>query len=134
MYVIYANTPPLIPQIFGPNYCEPYTESEYAFLLEDPDAVDEFQLWVDWGDGENTGWIGNYYGEETVKLEHWWKESGTYTIKAKCKDYCNESNWGTLDVTVPRTKAVTSNILLLRILERFPLLQQLLDVWRSMVV
>ena len=33
----------------------------------------------------------------------------------------------------PRNRAVTGNILLLRILEKFPLIQRLLDVWRDFV-
>ena len=33
-----------------------------------------------------------------------------------------------------KDKAVSNNMLLLRILERFPLLQRLLDVWRSFII
>ncbi|MHA2255332.1 MAG: hypothetical protein ACXAAM_04605, partial [Candidatus Heimdallarchaeaceae archaeon] len=56
---------------------------------------------------------------------HIWDTKGTYTIKAKAKDTDGyESDWGTLTVTMPRDKS-TNNMQLLRILERFPLLERL---------
>jgi len=124
--VTFANIPPLIPVISGPNSGKPGVEYEYSFSMVDPDG-DDFYLWVEWGDGNSTGWLGPYHSGEPVIVGHSWEEKGTYEIKAKIKDFCSESPWGSLEITIPRDKA-TNNMLLLRILERFPLLQRLLNI------
>ena len=62
-----------------------------------------------------------------VNLSHSWEKSGTYTIKVKAKDdFGMESEWGELQVTMPRDKSVSSS-LLLKLLERFPLLEVILS-------
>ena len=82
--------------------------------------------YIDWGDEVFSGWQGPYASGEEVVLGHSWRESGAYSIIVRVKDTDNLwGPWGTLDVSMPRDKS-TSNMLLQRILERFPLIQKLL--------
>jgi parallel beta-helix repeat protein len=119
------NGPPDAPSIDGPNKGKPGTPYTYTFTSIDPDE-DQVSYYIDWNDGNITDWTdfqpsGNSYSES-----HTWTTQGTYIIRAKAKDTDGfESDWGTLTVTMPRDKA-TNNILLQRLLERFPLLQKLL--------
>jgi hypothetical protein len=127
--VILPNIPPSIPKINGPKSGRPGIEYEYNFLITDPDG-DDFYLWVDWGDGDNTNWIGPYSSDVQVKLSHSWNETGKYVIKAKLQDICyDEGAWGTLEVTMPRNRAMT-NLLLMRFLEQFQILHRLLSLIR----
>jgi PKD repeat protein len=118
--VVIADTPPEL-EINGPNSGRPGVEYEYVFNVIDPDPY-EFYLWIDWGDGDSTGWIGIYLRGVPVKHSHIWNETGTYTIKAKVRDYCGESGWATFEVEIPRTRASSYQWLF----ERFPLLEKLL--------
>jgi len=115
--IILANIPPMIPEIYGPNTGKPGVENEYVFIVTDPDG-DDFYLWVKWDDGDSTNWMGPYNSGEPVKLSHKWNESGTYIIMAKLKDFCNESEWGTFEVTIPRNR-MSVNSVFLRLFERF---------------
>ena len=123
--VILSNIPPSKPVIYGPNSGKPGIEYEYVFLVTDPDG-DEFYLWVDWGDGDNTSWIGPYCSGEPVKLSHIWNETGTYVIRAKLKDFCSESPWGLFEVIMKRNK-LFSNSFLLQFLEKLPILHLLIQ-------
>ena len=128
--VIFANIPPYMPEIQGPNIGIPGKEYEYVFNAIDPDG-DDFFLWVKWGDGNSTGWLGPYHSGVPVKLKHSWNETGIYVIKAKIKDFCDdESPWGMFEVRMPRNKIIS--YLLLRLFERFSnvfsILQQLLGL------
>ena len=97
----------------------------YSALSSDPDG-DQIWYWFDWGDNSNTGWVGPYSSGVVASESHIWNIEGTYIIKVKAKDINGlESEWGELQVTMPRNKDV-SNLLLLRFLERFPLIQKIL--------
>ena len=85
----------------------------YTSSTSDPDGDQVFYLF-DWGDGNETGWIGK--GEAS----HTWTKKGNYEIKFKAKDIHDfESDWSDpLSVEMPRNKA-TVNSLFLQFIEKF---------------
>ena len=100
-----SNTPPDKPSIAGTNPGKIRRNYAYTFSSTDPEVNDVWYL-VEWGDGTQSGWLGPYNSDEKATSSHYWDKMGTYTIKAKAKDvFGDESDWGTLDVTMPRTKA-----------------------------
>jgi nitrous oxidase accessory protein NosD len=117
--VILANIPPFL-DIDGPSQGKPGVIYEYIFTVIDSDG-DEFYLWVDWGDGDSTGWLGPFFPDPglEIKLNNAWNETGTYVIKAKIRDFCGESNWIEFTVTIPRNKVIY-NGLLFKLFESYP--------------
>jgi len=101
---IYKNTqgnqPPNSPTIDGPSTGTVGEEYKYTFVTTDPDG-EYVNYWVDWGDGNNTGWIGPYSSNEEVNLSYTWSENGAFEIKVKAKDiFHDESEWSTLLVAM----------------------------------
>jgi len=48
----------------------------------------------DWGDGNQSEWLGPFDQRETVNISHIWSLEGVYNITVKAKDsYGNESGW-----------------------------------------
>jgi len=68
---------------------------QYAFSTKttDPDGDQVYYKW-DWGDGNQSDWLGPYNSGLTTQALHTWTQLGTYEIKAKAKDI-NEatSDW-----------------------------------------
>jgi len=124
----YIRSPPYAPEVNGPSSGYFGEEYDYNFTTIDPDD-DDIWLYIEWGDNSNTGWIGPYNSGEQVVVSHTWSEEGTYTIRAKAKDiFDDESDWGTLEVTMPVNQQESEEHPLLSWwLERFPLLYQILS-------
>ena len=125
------NLPPNKPTINGDTTVNVDESNEYSFKAIDPEG-DNVQLYVDWGDGTNTGWLNPVTSGTTIKLSHSWDTKKDYTIKAKAKDvFDDESNWEFLDITVPHQATPLFLKLLERIWDRFPnmfpILKQLLN-------
>jgi len=117
---------PEAPTITGSTEGKIKTEYEYNFTTTDPNG-DNVYYYIEWGDGKIEDWIGPYISGEEITLSHTWKDKGTYTIRARAKDTDNLwGPWSELEVTMPKNQQV-SNMWFLRWLERFPILQMLLD-------
>ncbi len=124
-----GNDPPNPPIIDGQKSGKIRVEYEYKFLVFDSNN-DSMYLRIDWGNGTPEPWLGPYGSGETVRFFHSWNEKGNYTIQGQSKDiYGKESNWATLEVTMP--KAYNPIWWLNNLLDRFPLLQRLLGwfIW-----
>jgi len=125
-----TNQPPTAPGINGPTSGNAGTSYDYNFTATDPDG-DDVKFYIDWGDGD-TEWTGFSASGTPVVVSHTWDEEDTYTLAAKAQDeYGLESDWATLEVTMPVNQQVI-NPLLQMILERFPnafpILRQLLGL------
>ena len=120
---------PETPTIDGPNNGFPGVEYTYKLSTIDPQG-DGIYYYIDWGDNSNTGWIGPYGSGEEIAVNHTWGESGVFIIKAKAKDTDGyESDWGELQVTMPRDKT-TNNVLFWRLIGQFPMLHRLMYLFR----
>jgi hypothetical protein len=102
VYTFYtgANQPPNPPTIDGPTSGKQGQSYNYTFNSIDPNQ-DDLYYFIDWGDQTNSSWIGPYLsGNDVIKSHRWSK--GTYVIIVQAKDINGlESNWSTLQVTMP---------------------------------
>ncbi|HEC89554.1 MAG TPA: hypothetical protein ENI44_03110 [Thermoplasmatales archaeon] len=122
------NSPPTTPLISGPTSGEAGSSYKYSLYTVDPDD-DDIYYYIDWGDGSTTDWIGPYHSGEQIEVHHVWYEKGNYIIMVKTKDiYDAESDWATLEVTMPRNKVI--NLLFSQFCDgrslTFPLLKYIL--------
>jgi hypothetical protein len=83
------------------------TGEEYTFSTSttDPNGDDVF-YWFDWGDGNNSGWLGPYNSGNEGSASHNWSVQGNFEIKVKAKDvYDFESDWSDpLPLIMPKNK------------------------------
>jgi len=88
-----SNNPPEKPNINGPSQGK--ENKSYIFNISTTDSdLDNIRYLVEWGDGNNTGWIGSYESGEQISLSYTWEKRGTYNIRIKAKDiYETESEW-----------------------------------------
>jgi len=100
--IVMGNNAPGTPVITGPLRGKTGAAYEYTFTVVDPDG-DNISLWIEWGGTcPAVEWIGPYSSGDTVILMNTWNDTGTYTVRAKAKDiFDTESDWGTLEVTMP---------------------------------
>ena len=94
-----GNVPPDVPIISGPTIGGVGTSYKYMVFSTEPDG-DEVYYYIDWGDGENSGWDGPYLSGKTAILNHIWTSPGTYLVKAKAKDIYNEQSAWTDSIVV----------------------------------
>ncbi len=124
LYNYNGNEPPSVPEIKGQRRFKEGEGGKYSYTIysTDPDGDDVCYL-INWSDGTQE-WTGYYAsGEEITINVNIPIEKGTYVLfKIKAKDiFGAESDWATLKVTIPRTRAW------LRFIDMFPILQRLLD-------
>ena len=127
---IHENLPPEPPTITGETQGKTGEKYNYAIVSQDPEN-DEVHYYVDWGDNITEGWFGPYPAGETITITHTWDDDGTYTVKVKAKDTSDaESDWTTLDVTMPVNIHFNHPIieLIQQIIHNYPLLQKIVGV------
>ncbi len=127
--VIYFNSRPNKPIIDGPSRANPEIEVYFTFHSTDAED-DEVKYIIDWGDG--TIVETDYYPScEPLELCHAWAEKVVYIIKAKAIDIWDaESDWGYFELEIPRTKATTDIVWYQWLVERFSMLERLLNLLR----
>ena len=127
MFTTQVNQPPGPPIINGPKSGKVGKQYLYTFVSEDPEGHNVFYE-INWGDGNITSWDGPHESNTIIKRDHEWNEKGTFQIMARAKDvYGAIGEWGTLDVTMPKSKSIYFNFPLLNwLFERFPNAFQLL--------
>jgi len=98
---IVENVSPEIPIIEGPSEAKTGENVEYTISSNDPEG-DNIYYYVEWGDNEIEDWFGPFESGSEIKVNHIWNEKGNYLIKVKTKDTQNsESDWGTIEVSMP---------------------------------
>jgi len=116
-----GNQPPKPPILNGPKSGKEGKQYPYTFVSEDPEGHNVFYE-INWGDGNVTHWDGPHESNTIITRKHKWQEQGEYVIMAKAKDiYGNESDWGKLEISMPKNKLFVFNFPLLSwLFERFP--------------
>jgi outer membrane protein assembly factor BamB len=114
------NSSPSTPSIQGPASGTIKQNYDYTIVSTDPED-NNISYYVNWGDGTTTGWIGPYGSGQEQTVSHTWEKKGTYTIQVKARDnYSAESDWGTLQVTMPLSYEPPQFPFIHWLLERFP--------------
>ena len=123
------NNPPTVPTINGPTSGRPNKKYYYTFISTDPDDHDVYYE-IDWGDGRYDT-IGPYTSNILKNKYHSWDEYGNFTIRARTKDVYGEySDWGEYNIKIVKKVRIAFNLVLLRFLEQFPILQKILLLQR----
>jgi pyrrolidone-carboxylate peptidase len=131
-YLEVINNAPAAPMIDG--QMEGTVGQQYTYMVVTSDAdLDYVDYYIDWDDGSNSGWIGPGPSGTERTANHLWTKKGAYTIKAKARDvYGAESNWGTLEVTMPLSLTLPMQSFWDHVFERFsnmfPILRYVRDV------
>jgi hypothetical protein len=119
-----SSNPPLAPTIEGLTNGKAGIEYEYSFLTTDPNG-DDVNYIIDWGDNSGEEIIGPFPSGEQATAKHSWIE-GFYIINVKAEDtFGIQSEWTTLEVSMPRSKYYF-DLPLQNFLENYPHLYTLL--------
>jgi hypothetical protein len=98
-----SNSPPETPNApAGPTSGSVGVSYSFAASTTDPDG-DNISYMFDWGDGNNSGWLGPYASGATATGSYAWDAIGTYNITVKAKD----ANGAESGVSVAHTIVIT---------------------------
>lgn len=112
----------------GPSTGKPGVEYTFSTSCNDPD---DHQLYYkfDWGDGNDSVWLGPFNSGEEVSENYIWTSKGTYPVKVKTKEIIGpstfdigmESEWSDpIEVSMPKTKSINTPII--QFFENHPIL------------
>ncbi len=118
---------PNIPTITGRTNLLVNKEYEFTFISTDPDSDDIFYT-VDWGDGTLESWNGPHNSGTALKLKHTYLSQDNFLIKCKVRDINGaESDWETLEISMPKTKVINIPLFLQRLFQRLPIIYKILN-------
>jgi hypothetical protein len=128
IYSDYLLPPPEIPTIYGPSNGKRNIEYDFNLTTTHPEGLDIW-YWIDWGNGDNSGWLGPYPPESEITVSHTWLSREVFTIKARVKDEKQiYSNWAEYKFSTPRNKMYYQmNLLIDRFIQLFPLFEKILN-------
>lgn len=87
---------------------------EYTFTAVTTDPQnDQLYYMFDWGDGDQSEWIGPYESGQICEENHSFTKRGSYPIKVKARDSKNyESEWSEpLYVSMPKFKGIQNTLI-----------------------
>jgi hypothetical protein len=89
-----ANQPPVTPPApTGPTSGSTGVSYSFSATTTDPDG-DDIYFMFDWGDGNQSSWLGPYSSGGTATASHAWASAGSYAVTVKAKDTNGaESGW-----------------------------------------
>ena len=120
-----GNNPPNIPEFIGQTNGEAGIEYTYSFLSIDPDG-DDIYYCIQWGDDSGEICLGPFQSGIERTATHTWNEEGTYLVKIKARDINDaESDWATLQVTMPKNKSFKIQEFLINFFENQPTIFQI---------
>jgi hypothetical protein len=82
----------------------------YSSSCSDPRDLDLF-YWFEWGDGNNTGWIGPITSGVLCNASHSWYQKGIYEIRVRVKNTEGTLSLWSNPLTVSMPKHLVSNII-----------------------
>jgi len=122
------NNPPNKPNIDGKITGKTGERYTYEIFSVDPDGDDVYYK-VKWGDGTIDEYgPETYFSGKKVSFTKKWNEEGTYTIEVTAMDrYGAESVTAKLSVSMPKIKPIIVKSPLLKLLENYPILYQIIQ-------
>ncbi len=92
----------------GPSEGKIKTETVFEASISDPED-DEVYVFVDWGDGQVSGWIGPFASDEVFEISHTWSSKGEFEIRVKAKDcFGLETEFVSIPISMPRNHMLNS--------------------------
>jgi PKD repeat protein len=99
----------------------------YTSVGTDPEGDQIFYFW-DWGDDNDSGWIGPYNSGQLCELSYIWIQKGDYEIKVRLKDSNGLlSDWSDpLQISMPKNQRISHLIydLIDLIIQRYPIFEK----------
>ncbi|MCJ7572376.1 MAG: PKD domain-containing protein, partial [Candidatus Thermoplasmatota archaeon] len=125
------NQNPNIPTVTGETNGKIGTLYKYTIKTTDP-YQDKVKYHIDWGDKTTTFTGLNESGKQII-VSHIWNTKGTYTVTVKAVDeYGAESDWATLEVSMPKNKTIQYpqlRLLFEKLIQCFPFFEKILNLY-----
>lgn len=100
-YTVDISINPNAINFYGPSVGR--TNQEYTFSLSIDEVTESYEYLIDWGDEQETNWLGPLDPGETTQITHLWATDDVYNLRVKIRDAQGvESQW-----TSPRIITIT---------------------------